>query len=84
MHGKGLPQSVSFAQDYYNRELAGKPKGIKRVLKSAGCCQNEVWCCSVQPLTIDQAATKRVTTVLVEFVRQGGTCRIRKGPAGRG
>ena len=26
MHSKGLPQSMSFAKDYYNRELAGKPK----------------------------------------------------------
>ena len=34
MHGKGLPQSMSFAQDYYNRELAGKPKGIKRVQRA--------------------------------------------------
>ena len=33
MYGKGLPQSMSFAKDYYNRELAGKLKGIKRVLK---------------------------------------------------
>ena len=36
MHGKGLPQSMSFSQDYYNHELAGKPKGIKRVLKERG------------------------------------------------
>ena len=36
MHGKGLPQPMSFAKDYYNRELAGKPKGIKRVLKERG------------------------------------------------
>ena len=36
MHGKGLSQSMSFAQDYYNRELAGKPKGIMRVLKERG------------------------------------------------
>ena len=27
-HGKGLPQSMSFSSNYYNRELAGKPKGI--------------------------------------------------------
>ena len=33
MHDKGLQQSISFALDYYNRELAGKPKGIIRVLK---------------------------------------------------
>ena len=36
MHGKGLPQSMSFARDYYNRELAGKPKGIMRVPKVRG------------------------------------------------
>ena len=36
MHGKGLPQSMSFAKNYYNRKLAGKPKGIKRVLKERG------------------------------------------------
>ena len=36
MHGKGLSQSMSIAQDYYNRELAGKPKGIMRVLKERG------------------------------------------------
>ena len=36
MHGKGLPQSMSFPLDYYNRELAGRPKGIKRVLKERG------------------------------------------------
>ena len=36
MHGKGLPQSMSFAQGYYNREIASKPKGIKRVLKERG------------------------------------------------
>ena len=28
VHGKGLPQSVSFAQDDYNRELA-QPRGVK-------------------------------------------------------
>ena len=42
MHGKELPQSMSFPLDYYSRELAGKPKGIKRVLKGAVCGQNEV------------------------------------------
>ena len=36
MHGKGLPQSMSFPLDYYNLELAGKPKGIKHVLKERG------------------------------------------------
>ena len=36
MHGKGLPQSMSFAKNCSNRELAGKPKGIKRVLKERG------------------------------------------------
>ena len=30
MHGKGLPQSMSFAKNYYNRELAGKPKASAR------------------------------------------------------
>ena len=33
MHGKGRPQSMSFPRNYHNLELAGKPKGIKRVLK---------------------------------------------------
>ena len=36
MHGKGLPQSMPFSSNYYNHELAGKPKGIKRVLKERG------------------------------------------------
>ena len=36
MFGKGLPQSMTFAQDYYNRELAGKLKEMKRVLKERG------------------------------------------------
>ena len=36
MHGNGQPQSMSFAKNYYSRELAGKPKGIKRVLKERG------------------------------------------------
>ena len=36
MHGKELPQSMSFAKGYYNRGLAGKPNGIKRVLKERG------------------------------------------------
>ena len=36
MHGKGRPQSMSFPQNYHNLELAGKPKGIKRVLKERG------------------------------------------------
>ena len=39
MLGKGLPQSMSFSSNYYNRELAGKPKGIKRVLKERGLWQ---------------------------------------------
>ena len=30
--GANRPQSISFPVDYYNRKLAGKPKGIKRVL----------------------------------------------------
>ena len=33
MHGKGLSQSMPFPPDYYNRELAAEPKGIKRVVK---------------------------------------------------
>ena len=36
MHGKGLPQSMSFPRNHHNLELAGKPKGIKRVLKERG------------------------------------------------
>ena len=36
MHGKGQPQSMSFPLDFHNLELAGKPKGIKRVLKERG------------------------------------------------
>ena len=36
MHGKGLPQSMPSAQDYYNRELAGGPREAKRVLKERG------------------------------------------------
>ena len=28
MHGKGLPQPMSFPLNYYNRELTGKPKGL--------------------------------------------------------
>ena len=35
MYGK-VPQSVSLLLDYYNRELVGKLKGIKRVLKERG------------------------------------------------
>ena len=38
MHGKGLSQSMSFAQDYCNRKLAGKPKGIIPVHKERGLC----------------------------------------------
>ena len=38
-----------FPLDYYNRELAGKPKGIKRVLGERGCGQNEVYCWTIQP-----------------------------------
>ena len=38
MHHKleGWPQSMSFSPNYRNLELAGKPKGIKRVLKERG------------------------------------------------
>ena len=36
MHHKGRPQSISFPPNYHNLELAGKPKGIKRVLKECG------------------------------------------------
>ena len=36
MHGKGQPHSMSFPLDQHNLELAGKPKGIKRVLKERG------------------------------------------------
>ena len=35
-HNKGLPQPMSFPLNYYNPQLAGKPKGIKRVLKERG------------------------------------------------
>ena len=31
-----MPQSMSFPLDYYNRELAGKPKGMKCMLKERG------------------------------------------------
>ena len=43
-----------------------------------GCDQNEVWCWSVEPHTIDQAATQRVAAVLAEFLAQRGTFRVRK------
>ena len=36
MHHKGRPQSMSFPPNYHNLELAGKPKGIKRVLRGRG------------------------------------------------
>lgn len=36
MHGKGLPQPMPFPLDCYNRVLAGKSKGIKRVFKVRG------------------------------------------------
>ena len=36
MHGKGLLQPMLFPLDFYNRELVGKLKGIKRVLKERG------------------------------------------------
>ena len=36
MHHKGRPQPMSFPRNYHNLELAGKPKGIKRVLKERG------------------------------------------------
>ena len=36
MHHRGRPQSISFPPNYHNFELAGKPKGIKRVLKERG------------------------------------------------
>ncbi len=36
IHGKGIPQPMKFPADYHNSELAGKQKGIKRVLKERG------------------------------------------------
>ena len=36
MHSKGLPLSMLCPLEYRNRELAGKLKGIKRVLKECG------------------------------------------------
>ena len=36
IHHKGWPQPISFPPNYHNLELAGKPKGIKRVLKEHG------------------------------------------------
>jgi hypothetical protein len=36
IHEKGIPQPMTFPMDYYKRELAGKQKGIKRVLKERG------------------------------------------------
>ena len=33
---EGIPQSMSFPLDCYNLELAGKPKGIKRMPKERG------------------------------------------------
>ena len=36
MHSKELPQSMSFPLGYHNLELAGKSKGIKRVLRERG------------------------------------------------
>jgi len=36
IHEKGIPQSMRFPADYYDRNLAGKQKGIKRVLQERG------------------------------------------------
>ena len=36
IHEKGIPQPMKFPADYYDRDLAGKPKGIKRVLQERG------------------------------------------------
>jgi hypothetical protein len=36
IHDQGRSQSMKFPAEYFNRELAGKQKGIKRVLKERG------------------------------------------------
>ena len=38
IHSKGSPQKMTFPADYHNTQLAGKAKGIKRVLK-----ERELW-----------------------------------------
>ena len=70
MHGKGLLQSMSFAQDYYNCELSGKLKGIMRAsAQRARAVTRTRFGVGVSNHTINQAATQRVAAVLAEFLR---------------
>ena len=61
LHGKGLWQSMSFAQDCYNRELAGRLERVRAVARTG-------FGVGVSNHTIDQAATLRVVAVLAEFL----------------
>ena len=78
MHHKGRPQSMSFPPNYYNLELAGKPKGIKRVLKERGLWPERGLVLECPTAHNGPGAALRGAAVLAEFLGQRGIFGIRK------
>ena len=78
-----MPQSMSFPLDYYNRELAGKPKGMKCMLKERGLWPERGLVLECPTTHIDQAVLLRVAAALAGSLRQNGTSRIRKAACKR-
>jgi hypothetical protein len=77
IHEKGIPQPMKFPAHYYDRDLAGKPKGIMRVLQERGLWPERglVLKC---PVTHNRPGCDHHGSVLVEFLEQKRIFEIRK------
>ena len=70
---------MSFPLGYYSRELAGKPKGIKCVLKERGLWPKRGLVLEC-PTTYNRPGCAPEGAVLAEFLRQSEISRIRRSP----
>ena len=78
MDHKGRPQSMSFPPNYYNPELADKPKRIKHVLKERGLWPERGLGLELPTTHNRPGCSSEEAAVLAEFLGPRGIFRIRK------
>lgn len=81
MHRKGRPQSMPFPLDYHNFELAGKPKGINRVLNERGFWRGRGLVLGCPTAHNRPCCNAERIAVLAESLRTRGISRLERTPA---